>query len=473
MTYRSDILLQIGLLAASAVLAIGPVIWLVQSWHDPSYQSHGAVYAGLMLGIILWSATSGPARAPTRAATFIPLFLLAAALRLIGQVLAINVVGALALAIDVFAVAVWLRLDARPRAVSPVWLAIVFLFALPLAPILERIAGFPLQLISAELACRMLGWMFADVSCAGVRLKVDGVDVLVDLPCSGASGLLLMMAFWAALNVLYRPKTSHALVGGAGVLLAALCGNALRITLLAGGLAKGIDTMGQPLHDLIGLASLAASAIPVLLLYRPKPATQSSRGWRLPALPRVLHIPSMVAALGLSLAIVDAPQTPLDRSAPIDAQPLPRQLLGHSGQNVPLSPTEARYFASFGGQATKAQYGPLGLNVVQTGSPLRHLHAPATCLLGMGYDVRFLGTRFDPVPTSIYEATAPDGQVWHVAVSYVSDRGAATASVGHAVWSWLNGASHQWRSVQRITPVSLTHSQRAAFDAAVLAALDI
>ena len=91
----------------------------------------------------------------------------------------------------------------------------------------------------------------------------------------------------------------------------------------------------------------------------------------------------------------------------------------------------------------------------------------------MGYDVRFLGTRFDPLPTSVYEATSPDGQVWTVAVSFVSKDGIKTAGVGEAVWSWLNGSSREWQSVQRITPKSMPEHDRIAFENAALTALDL
>ena len=115
----------------------------------------------------------------------------------------------------------------------------------------------------------------------------------------------------------------------------------------------------------------------------------------------------------------------------------------------------------------------MGLNVVRTTSPLRHLHSPETCLLGMGYSVKFLGTRYEPIPSSVYEATGPDGRVWTVVVSFVSDDGQHTSSVGEAVWSWLNGSSRSWQSIQRITLKSLPDADRISFENAALSALDI
>lgn len=387
--------------------------------------------------------------------------------------LAINILSALALAIDVYAIAAVLRLDQRRIALSPFWLSVFFLFCLPLAPLLQRVAGFPLQMISADLACGLLSPIFPDLACEGVRLRLNGIDVLVDLPCSGASGILLMVSLWSFINIFYRPSLLRALLWGVLIGCASVFGNSLRISLLAAGLARGIDTMGTVLHSAIGLLTLALVALPVALVYRPRAATSRHRLLPEFTLPRVLHLPAAGLAVALALAVVNAPRTPVDRSSAVAEISLPGQLLGHLAQDVPLSSSERMYFASYGGLARKAQFGPMGVNIVRTASPLRHLHSPATCLLGMGYSVRFLGTRFDPLPTSVYEATAPDGQVWHVAVSFVSRDGARTAGVGEAVWAWLNGASPVWQSIQRITPHSMPADERRAFELAALAALDL
>ncbi len=473
MEQKHDTLLWAGLAAASALLAVDPIQWLLQSWHDPSYQSDGGWYGILIAGLVGLSLCSSPPGGPDRRAQVLGLFLAAASIRLVGQVLAINILSALALAVDVFALAAFLRLDQRRFALSPFWLAVLFLFCLPLGPILERVAGFPLQMVSAHAACAMLTPIFPDLVCEGVRLRLNGLDVLVDLPCSGASGLLLLVSLWAFLNVIYRPVFAQALLGGVVIGCATILGNGLRITLLAAGLAQGIDTMAPMLHTAIGLGTLALMTLPVVLLYRPPAASPRRPLIPMLSLPRALHVPALLLSLGLALAVVNAPRKPLDRSAPVTQAELPGQLLGHRAQPVALSETERSYFATYGGTAQKAQFGPMGVNLVRTASPLRHLHSPATCLLGLGYSVRFLGTRFEPLPTSVYEATAPDGSVWTVAVSFVSQDGARTAGVGEAVWSWLRGSSRVWQSIQRITPKSMPDAERAAYEAAVLTALDL
>lgn len=473
MEQKRDTLLWIGLTVASALLALEPLRWLITSWRDPSYQSYGAVYCIVLVGLLGLSLKSSPPGGHTIAGRVFVLFLIAAAIRLAGQLLAINILSALALSLDVFALASVLRLDRRKLALSPGWMSIFFLFALPLSPILQRVAGFPLQMASADVACQMMSPFFADLLCEGVRLRLNGVDVMVDLPCSGASGLLLLVSLWAFLNILYRPHLASALMGGAAIFGLSIVGNALRISLLAGGLGLGVDTMEPTLHSAIGLFTLMVTAVPVLMFYRPTSKPVPYPKPALIALPTILHIPAVVVAVAAALAIVNAPKRPMDLSAPVVAANLPMQLLGQRAAPIALSDTEQRYFTAYGGSAQKVQYGPMGLNIVRTTSPLRHLHSPETCLLGMGYAVRFLGTTYDPLPTSVYEATSPDGQVWTVAVSFISDDGQQTASVGEAVWSWLNGSSRSWQSVQRITPKSLSDQDRSSFENAALAALDL
>ncbi len=454
-------------------MAVAPIQWLWQSWHQPAYQSDGMLYALVLVGLMAASALSGPAKPSAPPERIVALFLLAAALRCVGQMLDIDIVSALALSVDVYVIAALLRLDQRRFALSPFWLAVFFLFSLPLGTLLQRILGFPLQMVSADLACAMLSVVFDDLTCAGVRLQVSGRDVLVDLPCSGATGLLLIISLCALLNALYRPRFTTAILGGFGALLAALIGNGLRITLLATGIALDFDVMAEPAHSIIGLVALGLAASALLVLYRPRTAPVRRRPLRvLPQLPAWAKVPSVLAALILAAAIVTAPRTPIDRAAPYTPPPLPTQLVGHTGQDVALSDMERLYFTTYGGSAQKAQYGPLGVNVVTTTS-MRHLHSPATCLQGMGYEVEFLGTRFDPVPTSVYRATGPDGLIWDVSVSFASENGHRTASVGEAVWLWFRGGTGRWRSIQRITPAQLPPNARAPLENAVMAAFDL
>ncbi len=460
------------LAAASLALAWHPVEWLVATWTEPSHASVGYLYFGAVLAIAVVSLRSGPVRGGARGLPF-GLFALAAGVRLLSQVLAINLLGGLALAVDVFALARAAGLERRPRPVSPFWFAALFLFALPLGKVIERLLGFPLQMVSARLSCGALSLVYPGTECAGVRIGIGGQDVLVDLPCAGASGLMLMMALYAGLSAWQAPRFRVAVLWGVVTLALAVAGNALRIALIAAALADGVDAMAEPLHSTIGLFTLGLSALPLLVFYRApvrRPVPTPVRAGRLPS---VLRLPASVMFVALAGWIVTRPAAPVDVSAGVTPQPFPAALAGAVGRKVPLSPVEALYFTAYGGTAEKVQYGLLGLNRVSTTSPLRHLHSPETCLNGLGYGTRFLGTRHEGAPSSVYEATGPDGTVWLVAVTYVSDDGRAVTSVGEAVWHWLNGRGRTWSAVQRITPLALDPDTRRRLEDAALAALDI
>ncbi|WP_300069294.1 exosortase T [uncultured Ruegeria sp.] len=477
MRYLSvDTIAWSALAAASLILAAQPLQWLFQSWVSPAYGSYGYVYVVLILGLGGASLLSGKPVAAVAKAPVLLLLFLAALVRLLGQILAINILSALALAVDVFALVGLLRLNHRPFALSPFWMAALFLFSLPTEMVLQRTMGFPLQMVSADLSCKILKPLFSEVICDGVRITLEQRDILVDLPCSGASGLLLSLAFVVAQNAVMRPRWHVGILSLFAVLVSATIGNSLRISLLAVGLAHDLDVMSEPMHSAIGLLTLGLTVLPFALFYRPysfNPVRPKPQRPKTPAVPKWIRASACLACLAGSLGIISAKADPVDVSASVTPPILPSQVQGFVAEDVPLTSIEASYFQTYGGQARKVQFGPLGLNVVSTRAPLRHLHAPEICLRGLGYAVRFLGTRYEGVPSAYYQATGPEGDQWSVAVSYVAQSGQVTPSVGEAIWRWMNGSNGTWSSIQRITPWALDAKLRRDLDAAALAALDI
>ncbi|MCK4867788.1 MAG: archaeosortase/exosortase family protein, partial [Alphaproteobacteria bacterium] len=142
---------------ALGILALEPILWLVRTWRDPSYDSQGFLVFLIAAGLFAWSVTSKrqDSNAPHRRRA-VWLLIATAVIRLAGQVLAINTVGAIALVIDVYAIALLCGLHTRARAVSPGWLALCFAFSLPLERIVQRTIGYGLQNLSADGACIVL-----------------------------------------------------------------------------------------------------------------------------------------------------------------------------------------------------------------------------------------------------------------------------------------------------------------------------
>ncbi|MEZ0226713.1 MAG: exosortase T [Alphaproteobacteria bacterium] len=464
--------------AGMMLMAIEPIRWLVTSWFDPAYDSKGLWVFALSAALFGWSFLSARTHRNSRDRnTACALLLLTTLVRGVGQVLAINVIGAMALVIDVYAIGLLAGLKDRKQAISPGWLALLFAFSLPLERILQRVAGFGLQQVSASGACSVLETIFPDTACNGVRILIQGHDVLVDLPCSGARMLILLCILFTALMSLLRPSFRRALVIGAVTLASALIANTLRIVLLAVLVAHpvfGIDAMAQPWHDIIGLFFLVAAALPVILLMGSASAPRRARKIFTPPAPeKPMKLAPALLFLAAAAIIVALPRKPVDVAVAPASISLPVSIDGENGLPVVLSEQEKAYFLQYGGSAMKVEYGENSVMVVQTSSPLRHLHAPDECLRGMGYDVRYTGMRYDPLPTATYIATGPDGAEWRIAVTFYADRDHTASNVAEAVWRWMQNPGTTWHAVQRITPASLPDADARRWDDAVFAALDL
>ena len=473
----------IGLLSGLLLLAAHPLVWLVETWLDPAYDSYG-LWVAMLTGVLLqWSATSPVAQVNVRQRQFgLGLLALTATLRLLGQWLGINTLGAAALAVDVYAIGLLLNLNRRVRPLAPGWLAVLFAFTLPIERILQRGFGFALQQLSATGACVALQWGSAPVGCDGIQLQWQGQTVLVDLPCSGTRGLLLLLLLFVALSTLTRPTLRYAGLGALITLAAATLGNSMRIVVLAVGLVHrealgGADVLAEPWHSTIGLLTLSLSALPILLWARP------GRGGMVPVslptisvnTPRLVSIKPLtgLAFLLASAGIIALPPQPVDVARPLPAPELPAHLATFTAQPGVLTAQEQSYFTRYGGGAARSAYGLYGLLVVSTTAPLRHLHSPEECLAGAGHTVRYLGQTGGPMPSAIYRSIDPQGRSWRIAVSYVSERGELTTHVAEAVWRWLQAPGTTWRMIQRITPWESPVMATEAFDVAVWLALDL
>jgi exosortase len=474
------------LLAAAALLALRPAQWLIQSWSDPAYNPQGAGVALAVAALALWSWCSEqqPGTEPNRRYAF-ALLAFSAAVRLVGQLLRVNLIAALTLAIDVYALATLAGLRQRRRAVSPLWLSVLFAFSLPLERAAQRLVGYGLQQLSADGACGILGWLTDGVRCVGTRILLGGQDLLVDLPCSGARGLMWVLMLYAGLSALKRPSWPQALLGLLLALAGALLANTLRIVALALGLAwaPGVDFADGYAHEALGVLALVLAAAPVALwanrLPVPRQAPFNARAASSapsPAGGGRSHPHAVAyawALLGFAIVAVSVPAHPVDVARAVAAPTLPAHIATWSVQPQALSDIEQAYFARYGGGAAKAAYGPYGLLLVSTSAPLRHLHAPDECLRGSGYRVRYLGLADAGLPTAMYRAVAPDGRSWRVAVSYVSDRGEHAASVAEAVWHWLRAPGGTWTMVQRLSPWDADDAGRMQWDSALMHALDL
>ena len=478
---------QLALIVGVFILAFEPIRWLVASWFDPVWNSNGWLLAVAVAVLLLRSLSSPRIVAPTNVRAAWTLLIASAAIRLASQVLGVSFIGAITLACDVYAVALIFGTHQRARAVSPAGLAILFFLSLPLERVLQRILGFGLQQVSAKGACGLLEALGFEPVCTGVSILIGGHNVLVDVPCSGARGLLLVLALFIIIATIQRLRIRDVTVGLVITLAAAWAGNALRITLLAIGIVKqrehpGFNIMEAPWHEMVGVATLGLSLLVVLIWAgcsenepnRPQVGNKASAALGVRAETTMKHrLPLAIAFVAMALVIVNLPQRPIDVSAPTSTIRLPMLLADRERERLPLLAVETRYFTQYGGEAERARYGSHIILLATTTSPLRHLHAPDECLRALGHQVRYLGLVDGALPAGLYRSKDDDGQSWRVAVSFVSDRGEVVTSVAHAVWLWLKRPHSTWTMVQRIRAWNGDPSVDEIFDRGVTRVLDL
>lgn len=482
-------------LTAAVVLAVQPLIWLWRTWHETALTSQGGLIGTAVAVLFVWSITSPrPSQGKQTHGLAFVLLLASALTRLTSQILGINVIGAMTLVIDVYALAILFGLNHRRRAVSPGWLALLFALSLPIERILQRVFGYPLQELAATIACQVLKLGQHSVTCSGIDLNIAGQNVLVDLPCAGTAALHTIMVVFALVACFKCPGWRAAGVGLTLALIAALAGNVLRIVMLALGIAYpqfigGIDVMAAPWHEAIGVVTIA---VPVAVVYvwsrrlTLPPMTPTNRfnatnlvqGTPLRGIVSPLRdarYAKPVLGVGLvvlAIVIVSLPARPLDISRTMQPLQLPAWLNGHPATPLTLTRLEQQYFSQYGGAVARSAYGNQVLLVVKTSSPLRHIHSPDDCLRGMGHTVRYQGQTRGRLPSAIYRSTDPDGRQWRISVSYVSQHGQRVTSIGHAAWIWLQQPGSTWTMVQRISPWQETNGIVQGFDDAVVTALD-
>ena len=471
---------------AALVLAIDPILWLTRTWRDPSYESSGFIVFCVCFGLFIWSITSD--RHSYKVNIKLPLLLLtiSSVTRLVGQVFAINVIGALTLVLDVYAIGHLTQIRFRKRAISPGWLSVCFAFSLPLERIIQRTIGYVLQSVSADGACLVLGTIFDNVRCNGVRILINHQDVLVDLPCSGARALILVLLFYAVCMSVCRPGLAKGILGFGFTLLSGIIINVLRIVFLATGIAypeyfMGIDVMEAPWHDLFGLVFLSIGCLPViywalLILRRLHSDNTLDKVKEKTDETPLLRGNSLYKAVGflvIACVITNLPRKPVDIAKPNITVNLPAWIHGNIATPIPLFPKEKSYFTKYGGAAAKALYGENGLLIVKTSAPLRHLHSPEECLRGLGFIVEYKGVSHKTIPTAIYKAIAVNGSSYRVAVSFISSQGHITSNVSEAVWYWMQQPGGIWYSLQRISPWNPNNFENSNWDHAVIASMDI
>jgi exosortase/archaeosortase family protein len=466
------VLLVPGLVA----LVAEPAAWLVGTWAYGDGLDPGLLLALGCVALAARSVASGPA--PHSARAGIALLLVAAGVRLAGRLLDVSHIGAVALCLDVVALAVALGVRHRPRPIQPWALGGLFLLTLPAESLLQHFLGNPLRLVSARAAALVLRPLYPGLEHQGVHLVAPGRALEVDVACSGARGLLLLTTL-ALIAAAVRQTSAKGLAAGVGaVLTGALIANTTRLVLLFVQPAW----LAQPAHTWVGLVGLALGALPLVwLLRRSSPLLAAAPSHRVtPSGVSTVRVVGAAAFSLLAIAVSVAPHRPLDVSAPVAGVGLPHNLGSWVGQDMAATDQERAYFDRYGGVLDRRGYetpaGVFQVIVVRTTAPVRHLHRPEYCLRGTGHALERLGVQREPVPTVVFRTTDDADQSWRVAATFASTDGRYADSVSGVFWSWVAQPGSTWMLVERIAPWDACATQPEtcqAFDLALFTALDL
>jgi exosortase/archaeosortase family protein len=137
------------------------------------------------------------------------------------------------------------------------------LLALPVVPVFQFHLGFPLRLVTAMGAARLLGLGGLDVVSRGTSLDWEGTLVWVDAPCSGLRMLWTTLLLAASIAALWRLSAVATVAAGAAALLLVVLANSLRAAALFY-LEAGLVEAPAGAHAAIGLATQGFAALTLL-----------------------------------------------------------------------------------------------------------------------------------------------------------------------------------------------------------------
>lgn len=238
-----------GLWLALLAAALWPTWWWMSARVLDRSDDPLGLLALAALGALVWQHRQRLRAAPRLGwfALAIAGALMATATHSLLPALAVSLVALLSLAAGLAAF--------LPSGVATAPVVGLSVLSLPLLASLQFYAGYPLRVITAE-ASRWLLMATHEVERSGTSLRVDGVLVIVDAPCSGVQ-MVWFGYFTACLVTLYLGRGNRAFftrlpaVGGL-----VLIGNIVRNTLLVSLEASGQHLPGWA-HDGVGLLVLA------------------------------------------------------------------------------------------------------------------------------------------------------------------------------------------------------------------------
>ena len=356
-------------------------------------------------------------------------------------------------------------LPRRTAAFPVVGLAVL---ALPLLSSLQFYAGYPLRVVTAE-ASRWLLMPGFDVTREGSTLVVDGLQVIVDAPCSGVQ-MVWLGYFTACVVSLGVHRGDRSFIARLPVVgLSVLAGNIVRNSVLV-----GFEGAGQPLapwaHDVWGLALLAAvcGSIGWTMTWNATPREvrrrTSSGGFLLQNrfVDRVAHKALFAVAMTLSLVGGFAGAASSAASAPPPGgrfNEWPAAWDGSPLRPMALTDVEHRFAQQFPGAIARMTDGERMFVLRRVDAPTRMLHPAVDCYRALGYSIAHARLERDAQARiwrclSVAKRQAGEqGQTLRVCERIVDADGTAFTDTSAWYWAAAGGRSQgPWQAVTRVEP---------------------
>jgi exosortase/archaeosortase family protein len=343
-------------------------------------------------------------------------------------------------ALGIGGIAVFYGLHRRAGLLGLLWLS------LPVAASLQFYLGYPLRLISAEGAVRVLELGGAHVVRTGLEIQIHGKSVGVDPACSGVRMLWHAAVAAMALAAFHRLSWRHSVIAGVLSIGLVVLANTLRACLLV--LEEAGPWRGSGLiHAGVGLGCFAVVLVPLWWFAAARARVAGGQmGGGVPTAARAILM--LAAVVGPLLAWT----TPRNHT-PVALGEVPTTFT-FDGLTLPLVPlpvtAEERAFAkSFPGQLSSHGWGGRQVILREVQKATRRLHPSRDCLRAAGFETSEAITVVRPDGTRWARFTASrtgERRVVHERVVSLRDGTAwtdVTAWYWHALRRPLNGP---WRA---------------------------
>ena len=315
--------------------------------------------------------------------------------------------------------------------------------SLPVVASMQFFLGYPLRLVAAEGAVKLLKLASVVVFRSGTQIELAGQVIGVDPACGGVRMLWCALAASMALAAIHRLRWRATMIGGVAAIVLVIPANIVRAALLA---VKETGRLPELMlgHDGIGLLSFAIVLLPLWWVI--SRAARPAVSMRVPVLSPRWERGLLVCAAGLApLLAMATPRTP--RPPDLAQGPLLFTFQGlclplHS---LPLTATETAFARSFPGTLSSHSWGKDQVILRRVNVATRRLHPSRDCLRAAGFDTTEALTvsHGDGSQWARFHATR-EGERWLVHERITSSQNGSSwtdvsAWYWSALWHPLNG----------------------------------